>query len=147
MVLQALVGRLEQAKALDPAVGAMSEKITGVLPRGRVKDLLHGTWLGHPLHPLLVAVPIGLWSGALLLDLTGGPESRAAARRLVGAGVLAAVPTAASGWADWSELGLAKRPKRVGIVHAGANALTILAFAGSWLARRGEDRRSDGVPF
>ena len=145
MVLQALVGRLEQAKALDPAVDSMTQKITKALPRGPVKDLLHGTWLGHPLHPLLVAVPIGLWSGALLLDLTGGPESRAAARRLVGAGVLAAVPTAASGWADWSELGIAKRPKRVGIVHAGANALTILAFAGSWLARRGEDRRSDGT--
>jgi nitrite reductase/ring-hydroxylating ferredoxin subunit/uncharacterized membrane protein len=135
MVLSALVGKLEQAKALDPAVDAMTEKITSALPRGPVKDLLHGTWLGHPLHPLAVALPIGLWSGALLLDLTGG--DRRAARRLVGAGVLSAVPTAASGWADWSELGLAKRPKRVGIVHAGTNALTILAFAGSWLARRG----------
>lgn len=134
MVLSALVGKLEQAKALDPAVDAMTDKITKVLPRGRLKDLLHGTWLGHPAHPLAVALPIGLWSGALLLDLTGG--DRAAARRLVGAGVLSAVPTAVSGWADWSELGLARRPKRVGLVHAGANALSILAFAGSWLARR-----------
>ncbi|CAA9345696.1 MAG: Ferredoxin, 2Fe-2S, partial [uncultured Frankineae bacterium] len=143
MLLSALVGRLERAQALDPAVDAASGVMNRVLPRGRFKDLLHGTWLGHPVHPLAVALPIGLWSGALLLDLTGG--DRASARRLVGAGVLAAVPTAASGWADWSELGVAKRPKRVGLVHAGANALTIFAFAGSWLARRDDDAAGRGL--
>ena len=132
-----LAGKLEQAKPLDPAVDAVSERITRVLPRGRIKDALHGTWLGHPLHPMLIAVPIGTWSSALLLDLTAGDAGRDAARRLVGAGVLAAVPTAAAGWADWSELGSARRPKRVGVVHGGTNALTILLYAGSWLARRG----------
>ena len=145
MQISMLVGRLEQAKALDPVVDAVSARVTRLLPRGRLKDVLHGTWLGHPLHPLLVAVPIGLWSGALLLDLTGGEQGRAAARRLVGAGVLTAAPTAASGWADWSELGIAKRPKRVGLVHGGANALTILLFAASWAARRGDGAGGRGL--
>lgn len=134
-----LTGKLEQAKALDPAASAVSAVATKVFPPGPFKDLLHGTWLGHPVHPLLVALPIGLWSGASVLDATG---DRAGARRLVGAGVLAALPTAATGMADWSELGTAKRPKRVGLVHAVANWTTIAVYGASWLARRrGEHAR------
>ena len=137
-----LTGKLEQAKALDPAVDAVTGATNTVLPRGRVKDALHGTWLGHQLHPMLIAGPIGLWSSALVLDLTAGNAGREAARRLVGAGVLAAVPTAAAGLADWSELGLANRPKRVGLVHAVANSVTAVLFGASWLARRrGDDAR------
>ena len=131
-----LTGRLEQAKAVDPAVDVVSGVFGKVFRKGPVKDLLHGTWLGHPVHPLLVAVPIGFWSGAALLDLTGQP---AAARRLIGAGVLAAAPTAATGMADYTELGTARRPKRVGLVHAVANWTTIALYAASWRARsRGE---------
>ena len=139
MWLSTIAGRIEQAKALDPAVDAVTNACNAVLPRGPVKDALHGTWLGHQLHPMLIAGPIGLWSSAVLLDLTAGQEGRDAARRLVGAGVLAVLPTAASGAADWSELGLAKRPKRVGLVHAAANNVTALLFAASWLARRRGD--------
>ncbi len=135
----ALAGKLERAKALDPVVEAVAGVVTTVLPRGPVKDALHGRWLGHQLHPMLIAGPIGLWSSALLLDLTAGDAGRDAARRLVGAGVLAVAPTAASGLADWSELGMAKRPKRVGLVHAAANTTTAVLYGASWLARRRGD--------
>jgi nitrite reductase/ring-hydroxylating ferredoxin subunit/uncharacterized membrane protein len=128
-----LTGKVEQAKALDPAADAVSGVVNTVLPGGPVKDLLHGTWLGHPVHPLLIAVPIGMWTGTTLLDLAG---EREAARRMVGAGVLAAIPTAVTGYADWSELGQARKPKRVGLVHALANAATIGLYAASWRARR-----------
>src|SRR6266705_5602955 len=34
-------------------------------------ELLHGgRWVGHPLHPALSDLPIGLWAGAMVLDLT-----------------------------------------------------------------------------
>ena len=135
-----LTGRLEQATALDPLADAVGSVVERTLPRGALKDALHGTWLGHPLHPVLVAVPIGLWSGASLLDLTAGPTARPAARRLVGAGVLAVAPTAATGMADWSELGAFQRPKRVGLVHALANTATALLYAASWAARRRGDQ-------
>jgi len=134
-----LTRKLEQARALDPVVNGVGKVVGTVLPRGPVKDVLHGTWLGHQLHPMLIAAPIGMWSSALLLDLTAGEGGRRAARRLVGAGVLAVVPTAASGLADWSELGSAKRPKRVGLVHAAANSATTAVYAASWLARRRGD--------
>jgi nitrite reductase/ring-hydroxylating ferredoxin subunit/uncharacterized membrane protein len=131
-----LTGKVEKAEVLDPVVEAVASGVNGVLPRGPVKDALHGTWLGHPVHPLLVAVPIGFWTGASLLDVLG---ERTAARRLVAAGVLAAVPTAATGLADWSELGMARKPKRVGLVHALANTATVALYAASWLARRRGD--------
>jgi len=132
-----MAGRLEHAERLDPAVEAVSGAVTKVLPPGPVKDGLHGRWLGHPVHPLLVTLPIGLWSGAAILDFTGG--SRDAARRLVGAGLLAVAPTAAAGWADWSELGAFNKPKRVGLVHASANGLSAAFYAASWFARRRGD--------
>jgi nitrite reductase/ring-hydroxylating ferredoxin subunit/uncharacterized membrane protein len=101
-------------------------------------DLLSGTWLGHPLHPVLVAVPTGCWTSALLLDATGG--NAAAARRLVGAGALAALPTVAAGLADWTYTEQAER--RVGLAHAGANAGALILFGSSWLRRhRGSSGR------
>jgi nitrite reductase/ring-hydroxylating ferredoxin subunit/uncharacterized membrane protein len=130
-------GKLEQAKALDPVADKVSGVVNTLLPGGPIKDALHGTWLGHAVHPLLVALPIGMWSGASLLDLTSRDDgARLAARRLVGAGILSVAPTVATGWADWSELGAFRRPKRVGLVHAAANNLTTALYAASWLARR-----------
>jgi nitrite reductase/ring-hydroxylating ferredoxin subunit/uncharacterized membrane protein len=126
---------LEQAESLDRVVDAVTAVVARVLPPGRVKDSLHGTWLGHAVHPLLVALPIGMFSGATLLDVAGGRESRTAARRLVGAGVLLVAPTAATGLADWSALGAFRQPRRVGLVHAAANALTAAVYAASWWAR------------
>jgi nitrite reductase/ring-hydroxylating ferredoxin subunit/uncharacterized membrane protein len=134
-----VTGRLEEAERLDPATDKVGRLITKLLPPGPVKDALHGRWLGHQLHPLLVALPIGMWSGATLLDLTAGRDGQRAAQRLVGAGILLVAPTAAAGWADWSELGAFRRPKRVGLVHAAANNVTALVYVASWLARRRGD--------
>ena len=55
-----------------------------VRPQG-LKDLLHGTWLGHPLHPVLVQVPVGAFISAAVLDLV--PGGRRAAGTLIGVGV------------------------------------------------------------
>jgi len=137
-----LAGKLEGAKALDPAADAVNRLVDKALPRGPVKDALHGRAIGHPLHPVLVGLPIGMWSAATLLDLTSGRDGRRAAQRLVGAGVLMVAPTAAAGLADWSELGAFQRPKRVGLVHAVANTVTAGMYAASWLARqRGDHAR------
>jgi nitrite reductase/ring-hydroxylating ferredoxin subunit/uncharacterized membrane protein len=136
MRLRYQVDRIERSPRLDPLVGALETFWGRVLPRGRAKDVLHGTWLGHPLHPVLTDVPIGAWASALLLDLTGGERSRRAAQALTGAGVLAAIPTAATGAADWTALGTFERPKRVGAVHAVANGTATVLYAASWQARR-----------
>ena len=82
MLLSNLTGRIEQAKALDPVVDVATRAWSAALPRGPVKDALHGTWLGHQLHPVLVAGPIGMWAGAVLLDLTAGVAEDSTAEAL-----------------------------------------------------------------
>lgn len=136
------VDRIDHAAGLDPAVDALGRAVDRGLPKGPVKDALHGTWLGHPLHPLLTDLPIGCFTSATALDLLGGARLAPAAQRLVGAGVLAAVPTAAAGLADWSELD--RGSKRAGLVHAAANAVALACYAASWLARR-KGHRGRGV--
>lgn len=126
--------RLEEAKALDQPVNALEPLIRNVFGAGVRGSVLRGEWLGHALHPLLTDVALGTWTSASLLDLAGGRDSLTSAQRLIGTGLLAAGPTAWTGWAEWSAAG--PRDKRVGLVHAVTNGVAIGVYAASWLARR-----------
>jgi uncharacterized membrane protein len=94
---------------------------------------MRGRPLGHALHPALTDLPIGFWTSAVVLDLAGGRKRAAAAKRLVGLGVLTAAPTAVAGFADVPALEPAKR--RVAVVHAASNTIALLLFTRSWWAR------------
>ena len=98
-----------------------------------VKNALTGVWLGHRFHPLLVPMPIGFWSGALLFDLIATRRARWAADTLVGAGIAAAVPTAAAGLSDWADA--EPEGRRVGLVHASCNTLALVCYSASLVAR------------
>ncbi len=126
--------QLEDTTALDRAVQALEPRIQALFGAGARGAMLRGEWLGHAIHPLLTDVTLGTWTSASVLDLLGGAESRASAQKLVGTGLLAAGPTAWTGWAEWSEAG--PRDKRVGLVHALTNGAAIGAYAASWIARR-----------
>lgn len=126
--------RLEEATALDRPVQALEAPIRAAFGTGVRASVLRGEWLGHAIHPLLTDVVLGTWTSASVLDLFGGRDSSAAARRLVGTGLLAVGPTAWSGWAEWSAAG--PRDKRVGLVHAVGNGVAIGVYAASWVARK-----------
>ena len=126
--------RLEDATALDAAVRAVEPPVQRLFGTGRRASVLRGDWLGHAVHPVLTDVVIGTWTAATLLDLFGGRTSAESAQRLIGIGLLAAGPTAWTGWAEWSAAG--SRDKRVGFVHALTNGLAIGIYASSWSARR-----------
>jgi nitrite reductase/ring-hydroxylating ferredoxin subunit/uncharacterized membrane protein len=133
-VLDTVVVKIEQATWLDPIATAVAKIVKRGLPRGVVRDTASGTPLGHPLHPALVAVPVGSWSAAVYLDLFGGKRHRRAARRLIGLGNVAAIPTALAGANDWADTQGAER--RVGLVHALLNDVALTFFISSWWARR-----------
>lgn len=140
--VEKLLSRLASVKALDTVAKPLAKKVEATIPKGVVKDALSGTWLGHPLHPLMTDLPIGCWTNAMLLDFLGGKRARPAARKLVGLGVLSALPTAAAGLADWSDtLG---EERRVGFVHLAGNVAAVGLYALSWQARR-RDRHARGV--
>jgi nitrite reductase/ring-hydroxylating ferredoxin subunit len=124
------ISRLEQAERLDKIVSA-GQRAARLIRPGRLRDGLHGVWLGHPLHPMLVQAAAGAWLSASILDLTAGDE--AAARRLVTAGLAASAPTVLAGAVDWSEQH--EQQMRVGVMHALANAVAVGCYGSSLLAR------------
>jgi nitrite reductase/ring-hydroxylating ferredoxin subunit/uncharacterized membrane protein len=131
-----LISRLEQATRLDTLVSA-GQRAARLIRPGKVRDGLHGVWLGHPLHPVLVQVSAGAWLSASILDLFGGDEQ--ASRHLVAAGLTAAVPAAVAGTADWSEQH--EQQMRVGIVHAAGNTAAMALYGASLLSRRRRQSR------
>jgi uncharacterized membrane protein len=130
--LRQVVARIEQAEFLDGAAEAIQRVGRSVVGDGSARRVLSGMPLGHPLHPALVAVPIGSWMSASMLDLTAG--NRAAARRLIGFGCLAALPTAAAGAVDWLET--TGPDRRTGLTHAALNDLALTIYLASWRSRR-----------
>jgi nitrite reductase/ring-hydroxylating ferredoxin subunit len=134
-VLRELAERIEGIQQLDSAGGALKSLVDRYIPqRSELKDLLCGTWLGHPLHPVLTDVVVGAWTSSFLLDLIPGRRTRKASDRLIDAGILAALPTALTGLADWTDVW--GRTRRVGLVHAGANVVALGLYASSSLSRK-----------
>lgn len=137
--LHGAVEWIEQWAALDGLAARTAALARKVIPPGPVEDVLSGTPTGHPLHPPLVAIPIGVWSIVPVLDVAG---ERSAARRLAGLGCLAALPAATAGVNDWLSTEGAER--RIGFVHALLNDAALSAYGYSWLARR-RGRQAKGV--
>jgi nitrite reductase/ring-hydroxylating ferredoxin subunit/uncharacterized membrane protein len=138
---ESIAERIERLEALDAVSEPLQQAVRTLVPQDSdLKDLLSGTWLGHPLHPPLTDVVIGAWTSALLLDLLTGESGEQAADRLVAAGILAAVPTAAAGLSDWADVRGGSR--RVGSVHALGNTTALALHTLSLAARRRGDRRS-----
>ena len=136
--------RIAGLEAVDTPAKALGKKIRELTSPAKVKEALSGTWLGHPVHPLLIAIPIGTWTSAVLLDLVGGEDSEAAADGLIAAGLAAAVPTVATGYNDWADTEPASDAvRRIGLVHAACNGAAA-TFFGASLAARAANARGRG---
>jgi nitrite reductase/ring-hydroxylating ferredoxin subunit len=125
-----LLSRLEQDSSLDKIVSA-GQRVARLIRPGKVRDALHGVWLGHPVHPVLVQVSAGTWLSASVLDFTGGGDK--AARQLTATGLAAAVPAAVAGATDWSEQH--EQQMRVGVVHAAGNAVAMSLYGASLITQ------------
>jgi nitrite reductase/ring-hydroxylating ferredoxin subunit/uncharacterized membrane protein len=130
----------EQKQTLDHWADGLQEVLNTVVSQGgpaarRVKNWLNGVWLGHALHPALTDAAIGAWSTGALLDLVGAEREADAAMTV---GVLAAVPTALSGAADWADT--SEEPRRIGLIHALLNSAGLALMISSLFARRGNQR-------
>lgn len=115
----------------------------------RVSNLLHGTWLGHPLHPLLASLPTGAMASTVALDVVDalggrghGAGLRSASRLTLGVGIVGSLGAAVTGLNDWQHT--QERSRRVGLVHGALNAAATGLYVLSWLDR-GRDRHVRGV--
>jgi nitrite reductase/ring-hydroxylating ferredoxin subunit/uncharacterized membrane protein len=135
--MQPIVDAVESASPLDTPGKKVGKAVRGAIGPGPLKDALSGRWLGHALHPMLTDVVIGSFLSASLLDILGGDDDGRAAERLIGVGIAAYGPTALSGVNDWADSEpVDDAVRRVGLVHAGSNALALTLYTSSLAARR-----------
>jgi len=129
---------------LSDALQAGIKVVTGAnrKPPRRLKTLLSGTWLGHPLHPAITDVPVAAWLIAAVFDVLwlAAPGTAAWAPRgaqaLVIAGLLGALGAFVTGITDWSDTYGAERT--VGLYHGLLNSAAIVLYAISTVLRFAE---------
>lgn len=108
-------------------------------PPRRLKSLLNGTWLGHPLHPLITDIPVTAWVITAVFDVIWliSPTTFAWAARgaevTVVLGLLGALGAIVTGLTDWSDTYGAER--RVGLNHAIFNAIATILYLVSFVLR------------
>lgn len=94
----------------------------------------------HPLHPMLVPLPIGAFTFMLLADIafvwTGDPFWARAAIWLTGTGVLTGLVAGMAGMLDFTSIPHARN--RDGWFHAIGNSGALLLALLSWLLRFGD---------
>jgi nitrite reductase/ring-hydroxylating ferredoxin subunit/uncharacterized membrane protein len=153
MATEALIKAVDQQKVLDRLSDQIQPLVKDAFeaagPAGReVKNILHGTWLGHPLHPALTDVPLGAWTAALALDamesISGRRELGAGADAAIAVGLVGAAGAAVTGLTDWSETN--GRARKVGILHGLLNVGATALYTTSLVLRR-RKKRNVGMGF
>jgi nitrite reductase/ring-hydroxylating ferredoxin subunit/uncharacterized membrane protein len=151
MASEALMTAIDNQPFLDQASDALQPAIKDLFTSAgetglQVKDLLHGTWLGHPLHPVLTDVPLGAWTAAFVLDagetISGNDGMAAVADAAIAVGLVGAVGAAVTGATDWSAIG--GRARKIGLVHGLLNVGAAALYATSLVMRR-KKKRQGGV--
>lgn len=94
---------------------------------------------GHPIHPMLIVLPLGLLSMAIVFDIvylaTNDPVFAEIAFWNIGAGIIGGLAAAVFGLIDWLAIPKDTRAKRLGLWHGGGNLVVVLLFIASWILR------------
>jgi nitrite reductase/ring-hydroxylating ferredoxin subunit/uncharacterized membrane protein len=147
--LHAVIDWIDKQPWLDQMSSSMQKLVRGFYNSGgdgllRVRDFLHGVWLGHPLHPVLTDIPIGAWSASLVLDAveaeSGNRSVGKAADIALQVGLVGAVGSAVTGITDWQHT--SDRPRRIGSAHAMLNSIAAGLYVASLISRKSRNRRA-----
>jgi len=91
----------------------------------------------HPIHPMLVGIPIGLWAFAVVADVVhmvrGGPAWKEVARYCIGGGIVGALVAAVPGLVDLTSISAGK-VRKAALTHMTVNLIAVGLFGLSlWL--------------
>ena len=104
---------------------------------------------GHPVHPMLIVLPLGLLSAAVIFDvlylITAHAPLSGVAFWNIGIGVVGGLLAAIFGAWDWFHIPRGTRAKRIGLLHGGGNVVVVVLFTVSWLLRVGEQDYAPGA--
>src|SRR6188768_3461005 len=95
--------------------------------------------LGHPIHPMLVVLPLGLFIAGVVFDALyfwrGNLTFATIGYYNIAGGILGGLLAAVFGLIDWLAIPAGTRAKRIGLFHGGANVVVVLIFAVVWWMR------------
>jgi uncharacterized membrane protein len=95
--------------------------------------------LGHPIHPMLIVVPLGLFIGAVVFDALylwrGNPMFAVVGYWNIAGGIIGGLLAAVFGLVDWLAIPSGTRAKRIGLLHGGSNVVVVALFAFAWWTR------------
>lgn len=98
---------------------------------------------GHPIHPILVTLPVGLFITAVVCDIiylfTQNTFFNVVAYYDIIIGIIGGLTAAIFGFRDWLALPSATRAKSIGGMHGLGNVTLVALFLVSWLLRRPND--------
>jgi len=110
--------------------------------------------LGHPIHPMLVVLPLALLSTAVLFDavylVSGNGEFATLAFWNISIGLVGGLLAALFGLIDWLNIRQGTRARRIGAWHGLGNAIIVLLFVVSWALRLDKPAYAyapDALPF
>jgi len=95
--------------------------------------------LGHPIHPMLIVLPLGLFIAAVVFDALylwrGNPTFGAVGYWNIAGGIIGGLLAAVFGLVDWLAIPAGTRAKRIGLLHGGSNVIVVALFAFVWWTR------------
>lgn len=95
---------------------------------------------GHPIHPMLIVIPLGLFIGTIITDTIDLINGNAALAQVsffnISIGIIGGLLAALFGFLDWRVIPLNTRAKQIGAWHGIGNVVVVLMFAVSWWLRR-----------
>jgi uncharacterized membrane protein len=119
-----------------------------------MKAFLQGKWFSHPLHPMLVHLPIALWTAAFVFDILtqfgiGGNALVRASFYAIGVGLFVALLAIPTGLADWWDVKPDKPAYNLGLYHLVLNAAATVVWAVNFFLRLGtlQDADVHSTPF
>ena len=143
---------IDRQRWLEPVADFLQKVVGGFYkllgaPGHGLKTFIHGTWLGHPLHPVITDIPLGAWTLAVLFDIiylfNRTTTWTAAADLSIIIGVVAALAAAVTGYTDWNET--IDRERRVGVAHGLINTLVLIIYVASLIVRGAGGSRGLGI--
>jgi nitrite reductase/ring-hydroxylating ferredoxin subunit/uncharacterized membrane protein len=148
-LIQSIISWIDQQIWLEKISKNMQKLVLSIFSSGgpaalKIRDFLHGTWLGHPIHPALTDVPIGAFTVALTLDSlemsTGKRAYGKGADTAIKVGLAGGAASAVTGLVDWHHT--EHTPRRVGTAHALLNTTAIALYLGSLGSRSRGNRKA-----
>jgi uncharacterized membrane protein len=89
--------------------------------------------LGHPIHPMLIVLPLGLFIASVVFDALYLWRDNATFALVaywnIAGGIIGGLLAAVFGLIDWIGIPAGTRAKRIGLLHGGSMVLVVALFA------------------